>query len=90
MMPPFTIVFNFHVPEGPDLVLRAIVEPLLKNMYRIKEVYPVNRRTNALVPPVQVKQIKGCWVHTDSGKQTALSTAIGFAIEHGPMELAIG
>jgi hypothetical protein len=91
MEKPFSIVFKFNLnASGKIMDLCAEVE--LKNSAPHYKVARINRvgqiKGPDILPEMDIKcvMVNGefKWVHTDSGKETYLSMAIGKAIESQP------
>lgn len=96
MEKPFSIVFKFNLnASGKIMDLCAEVE--LKNSephYKINHINRVGQtRGPDILPEMDIKCImvngEFKWVHTDSGKETYLSMAIGKAIESQPGQLQV-
>lgn len=79
----YTIAFTYLLENGKFKVnLIADVEANeTRTLYRIKNFRTARSQDRSALPDVQLKQLKGCWVHRDSEKETDLSKAVGAAIE---------
>ena len=97
MSKPFEIKFNFPLEHSLHTIpLKATVELHHSEPYYVVDGFHFDghkpsRATLSLLPGVQLqyKKIagKGAWVHKDSERESALSQAIGKAIEEsGNME----
>lgn len=94
---PFEIKFNFPLEHSLHTIpLRAMVELHHSEPYYVVEGFHFDghkpaRSSLSLLPSVQLQYKKiagrGVWVHKDSERESALSQAIGKAIEEsGNME----
>ena len=97
MSGPFEIKFNFPLEHSlHTIALKATVELHHSDPYYVVEGFHFDgqqlaRPTISLLPSVQIvyKEVagRGSWVHKDSERESALSQAIGKAIEEsGKME----
>jgi len=65
-----------------NLILEADVqEHHSDKYYLVFNICIAGRAGDAILPPISIRQHKGQWVHTDSGKTTDLSAAVGNAID---------
>jgi len=77
------IVFDFKIDQSRlQIQLMADAEVHHSDTYYIVKNFrlPGSPR-GEILPPIQIKKAKGRWVHTDSGKSTDLSEAVGHAID---------
>ena len=89
MSKPFEIIFNFPLEHSLHTIpLKAIVQlHHSEPFYEVDHFHFVGkvpaRQALSLLPSVQVKFLKNkkAWVHKDSERESALSQAIGKAIE---------
>ena len=57
--------------------------------YYIRNFQMANHPSRAILPDIQIKKVKGKWVHCDSEKESKLSTEVGKVIdEHEARGLA--
>ena len=79
----YTIAFTYLLEDGKFKVnLIADVEANeTHTLYLVKNFRTARSYDHSALPDVQLKQLKGHWVHRDSEKETELSRAVGVAIE---------
>jgi hypothetical protein len=79
----YPIRFNFLVDSARlDITLEADVqEHHSASYYVVGNFHVPGHRKRTALPQISVKKAKGVWVHTDSGKSTELSLAVGKAID---------
>lgn len=79
----FTICFDFLVDTARvSIPLEADVQEHHSETFFIVRNFRIPGHSNhQILPEITIRQRKGQWVHTDSGKATDLSMAIGKAIE---------
>ena len=65
-----------------NLILEADVQEHHSDKYFVvSNIRIAGHNGGAILPPISIRNDKGQWVHTDSGKTTDLSAAIGKAID---------
>ncbi len=79
----YHIRFDFLMEAARlNLILEADVQEHHSDKYYIvSNICIAGRAGNAILPPISIRNHKGQWVHTDSGKTTDLSAAVGKAID---------
>ena len=77
------IVFDFKIDQTRlQIQLMADVEVHHSDVYYVVKNFRLpGRPQGAIMPEMKIKKVKGQWVHTDSGKSTDLSEAVGQAID---------
>lgn len=89
----YDIRFDFRLETARlNIILEASVEEHHSDPYYIVSNFHIpGQGDRVILPPITIRKAKGEWVHTDSGKATALSAAAGRAIEaRGGMPLVFG
>ncbi|MBS1665261.1 MAG: hypothetical protein JST68_29720 [Bacteroidetes bacterium] len=79
----FKIRFDFLVDSARlSITLEADVQEHHSETYFVVSNFHLPGKTDSTVlPPIYIRKENGRWVHTDSGKETDLSTAAGHAID---------
>ncbi|HEV2353943.1 MAG TPA: hypothetical protein VGR89_06860 [Puia sp.] len=78
---PFFVEFEFSADQGRLKVhLTADVEIHHSDVYYVVKNFRTASHEH-LLPDVRIKKLQGKWVHTDSEKGTAISEAVGQAID---------
>jgi hypothetical protein len=79
----FDIRFKFQVETARlNMILEADVqEHHSETYYIISNFHTPGHDNRTVLPGIAIRKHKGQWVHTDSGKATDLSAAVGKAIE---------
>lgn len=81
----YSIRFEFMMePTRPNIQLEADVERHHSEIYFIVRNFRGAGQppsTHSVLPEISIRKKEGCWVHTDSGKETHLSQAVGKAID---------
>ena len=79
---PYTIHFDYAiVEESMTCHLRGIVIVSPDDLYTIEDIRLAGNGSGSLIPPVILIRQNGSWVYADSKRETALSLAIGKAID---------
>jgi hypothetical protein len=78
----FNIRFNFPVDAAPlNVLLEAEVRVNTSTaFYQVTNFRIPGHSAGSILPPISIRNYKGQWVHTDSGKPSELSQAVGEAI----------
>ena len=79
----YTIAFTYFVENGKmkvDLVA-DVDEHHSDTWYHVKNLRTTKSGIRQILPDVQLKKVKGTWVHKDSERETDLSRAIGAALD---------
>ncbi|HVW61942.1 MAG TPA: hypothetical protein VHC48_17950 [Puia sp.] len=79
----YTIAFTYLLENGKfEVNLIADVEANeTRTLYLVRNFRTAHSHDRPALPDIQLKQLKGRWVHRDSEKETELSKAVGVAIE---------
>lgn len=79
----FNICFDFQVDAARSVIqLEAdVTEHHSETYYVVTNFRIPGRPVRQILPAITIRKEKGVWVHIDSGNQTALSRAVGAAIE---------
>lgn len=82
---PYTIHFIYEIREDAmKFQLQADVTVMADNTYVVDNIRHAGRVSGSLIPAINLIKHKGSWLYTDSKKETALSLAVGHAIDnHG-------
>ena len=79
----YTVAFDFLADDG-RLKVHLLADVELHHSqpyYIVRNFKTIGRGVSSALPEVRLKRARGLWVHTDSGKVSDLSTAIGQAID---------
>ena len=79
----YNIAFDFLSDNG-RLKVHLLADVELHHSqpyYIVRNFKTIGREVSSGLPEVRLRRINGLWVHTDSGKVSDLSTAIGQAID---------
>ncbi|HTJ12639.1 MAG TPA: hypothetical protein VL547_11465 [Dinghuibacter sp.] len=79
----FDIRFNFGVDAARlNILLEATVrEHHSDEYYVVSDFHIPGHASRSVLPTITIRKQGLLWVHTDSGKATDLSTAVGYTIE---------
>ena len=79
----FTVQFHYCIGNGTyNVQLIADVElHLFADYYTVKNVRSAWQKDSSLLPVQEIRRWEDHWVHKDTNKETALSLAIGKAID---------
>ena len=79
----YTIAFDFLIaPARPNIPLEADVQEHHSDTYYVVSNFRFSGQgSRQILPDIKIRKVNGQWVHTDSGKATDLSTAVGNAID---------
>ena len=80
----YTIAFDFDIrPAKMKIPLMADVElHFSEPHYIVRNIrMPYQTKDQPVLPEVDLKKVRGIWVHSESGKESELSLAIGKAID---------
>ena len=79
----YHIAFDVQIENSTTFVHLSAMAELhhSDHYYLVKDFKMGNQQKEIPLPAIAVKKINGIWVHTESGKETLLSDAIGKAIE---------
>ena len=61
--------------------LQGDVTVMANNTYRVDNIRHAGKTSGSLIPAVSLIKHRGSWIYLDSKKETALSLAIGHAID---------
>jgi hypothetical protein len=79
----YTIQFTYEIAEDQiRFPLQADVSAMSDNTYLINNIRLAGKANGAIIPPIMLTKQIGSWIYTDSKKETALSLAIGRAIDN--------
>ena len=79
---PYTIQFIYEIAEeAAKFPLQANVTIMPDRTYFVNNIQLAGKTDGSLIPPIRLTNQDGSWVYTDSKKETALSLAVGHAIQ---------
>jgi hypothetical protein len=78
----FTISFTYHVkPHFLQVDLCAEIEMIDNVTCMVHNIRRVNINESSLLPILTLRNAKGFWIHSDTGKESNISKTIGEAID---------
>lgn len=80
---PFTILFTYEIAEDAiKFQLQADVTVMKDGIYLVSNIRHTGKADGSLIPPISLRRENANWIYTDSKKETALSLAVGHAIDN--------
>jgi len=78
----FTISFIYEIiPESLQVHLSAEIEMTTIDTCSVRNIRRIDTNESPLLPILKLKNIDGKWIHSDSGKESNISKAVGAAID---------
>jgi hypothetical protein len=77
----FTISFTYEVkPKTLAVDLCADIEMIDNKTFLVRNVRRVNLEESSLLPVLTLIHTEGCWLHSNTGKESNISKTLGEAI----------
>ncbi len=78
----FTISFIYEIiPKSLQVDLTAEIEMSTRHACLVRSIRRINSTESSLLPPLNLTNVEGKWLHTDTGKDSKIATAIGESID---------